>query len=98
MAPRQPYDDSTLAQREPAVVIITATLILVNALLGVVFAFVSLDPGQVAALYGVVNPAAGLAAAIVTRGRVAPWQPIEVPIHATDEGYDPDAAARANGF
>ncbi len=71
----------TLAQREPVAVIVTATVILLNALLTAVFTFVTLSPTQVAALYGLLNPLGAFVAAVVARGRVAPWESIELPEH-----------------
>lgn len=98
MSPVQEFDDSTATQREPAVIIITAAIVLLNALLAVLFSFVTLSPGQVAAIYGLSNPIGALAAAIAVRGRVAPWQPIDLPDHAVDLGYDPEADAPAHGL
>lgn len=88
MSPVTEFDDSTPTQREPAVIIITAAVVLLNALLSVLFAFVSLDPGQVVAIYGVCNPLGAFAAAVFVRGKVAPWQPVELPVHAEGQGYD----------
>lgn len=85
-----PDDTSTLNQREPAVLIITAAIVLLNAVLTVVFQFVELTAGQVAAIYGVTNPLGAFAAAVFVRGKVAPWEPVEHPVHAADHGYDPD--------
>lgn len=71
----------TLAQREPVAVIVTAAVVLLNALLTAVFTFVTLSPTQVAALYGLLNPLGAFVAAVVARGRVAPWEPVELPEH-----------------
>lgn len=80
-----------VAEREPVVSIVVAAIVLLNALLSVLFAFVTLDPGQVAAIYGVSNPLGAFLASVAARGRVAPWVPIDLPVHAHDEGYDLDA-------
>lgn len=91
--PTDPTTPPSVGQREPVLVIVGATVVLLNALLAVVFAFVTFSPGQVAALYGVSNPLAVFVAAVVTRGRVAPWDVTDLPSHAHDLGYDPDPHA-----
>lgn len=59
----------------PVVVYVTSAAVLVNALLVLLVAFVELGPAQTAGLFGVVNPAAALAIAVWTRGKVSPTAP-----------------------
>lgn len=82
------HDHSTgITSREPVVAIVTAAVVLLNAVLTVAFSFVALDPGQVAAIYGLANPLGAFLAAVLARGRSTPWEPIDLPAHADASTY-----------
>ena len=63
----------SLTEREPVVVIVTAVVAAVNAILAVVFLVLgSVGADVVAAVYTAVNLSGAAVAAVITRGRVAP--------------------------
>lgn len=78
-------DTPPVGGNDPSV-IIAAGIGALNAVLTAVFAFLTLDPGQAAALYGLSNPLGVLALALWTRGRSVTVHPLPAPEH----GYNPE--------
>lgn len=73
--------------KEPVLVIYTAGIGAVNALLAVLFAFVTWDASQEVVVALAVNPVAAFGLALVTRGRVVPNETVALAVtEATAEG------------